>query len=439
MKKVQTKSAASELITPLRFCVFDLETTGGNQEHDQIIEIGLVIIEELKIVDQMSSLIRPTVKIPDFVQKLTSIRPRDLKKEPAIEEMIDQICEFMGDSILVAHNTSFDIPFFNSVLTRLGRPPLENPSICTNLMTKYLIPNLMNTNLNYMSKIFGIKHRKAHRALDDAMATAQLLINYLHIFIDKRITKLNHIYYPRNRYELDRINLSSDEYSANEVVRHIQKISVPHLISIKGEKGVILYALPCINGQDEQSTLFEQLTTLNWKIVSIRLFGTLLEGVIHFNTLFSKLTPLKRQEIVEHLYATHLPALEEKKRRQNENKLPQFIVVPHLVPEQYLIYPLQMLNNRSALTFRYPAHQKKLMQFIRSRSSRMGDSKKKNIELPVQLQDFIFNSIWKDKTSPQLLLFDGHLPLETPQKFHAKMEQLIKQGGLAYSYPREHI
>ena len=73
---------------------------------------------------------------------------------PKIDEVIEEILEFMGDRILVAHNTSFDVPFFNSVLKRLNIEQLENRSLCTNLMTKYMIPNLMNSNLNYMSKVF---------------------------------------------------------------------------------------------------------------------------------------------------------------------------------------------------------------------------------------------------------------------------------------------
>ena len=41
-------------------------------------------------------------------------------------------------------------------------------------MTKYLLPEIMNSNLNYLSNIFGIDHKKAHRAIQDAKATAQL-------------------------------------------------------------------------------------------------------------------------------------------------------------------------------------------------------------------------------------------------------------------------
>ena len=99
----------------------------------------------------------------------------------------------MSDKILVAHNTSFDVPFFNSVLVRLGKQELKNRSICTNLMTKFLIPNLLSTNLVH-GKYFNIEHGKAHRALDDAKASAKLLLQYLDIFEKKNIDKINHLY-----------------------------------------------------------------------------------------------------------------------------------------------------------------------------------------------------------------------------------------------------
>ena len=53
-------------------------------------------------------------------------------------------------------------------------------------MTKFLIPNLLSTNLTYMANIFKIEHGKAHRALDDAKASAKLLLEYLEIFEKKK-------------------------------------------------------------------------------------------------------------------------------------------------------------------------------------------------------------------------------------------------------------
>ena len=193
----------NDLLSPLKFCVFDLETTGGNLKNDRIIEIGMVRIDNLKITEKKSFLVDPKRPIPEFIQRLTSIKQKDVDGEKVIEELIDEILDFIGDRILIAHNASFDVPFLNSVLKRLGRKELKNRSICTNLMTKYLIPTLMNSNLNYMSQIFEISHNNAHRALDDADATAKLFLKYLDIFKAKGIKKINHLYYPKNRFELD--------------------------------------------------------------------------------------------------------------------------------------------------------------------------------------------------------------------------------------------
>ena len=226
-------SASYQLINSLTFCVFDLETTGGNHVHDKIIEIGLVRISELKIVAKKSFLIKPEVHIPEFIQKLTNIKDADVTNAPLIEDVIDEIMDFMGDSILVAHNTSFDVPFFNSVLKRLGKEELKNKSICTNLMTKYMIPNLLSSNLNYMSKIFELEHQKAHRALDDAMASAHLLLKYLDIFIQKNINKVNSLYYPKNKFELDRINFKKDA-SIELIFEKIDSLKVPFTLTIKG-------------------------------------------------------------------------------------------------------------------------------------------------------------------------------------------------------------
>ena len=248
--KTSLEEQSTKLLKDIDFCVFDLETTGGNHSRDKIIEIGLIKVQNLKIIEKKHFLINPEIKIPDFIQKLTSISQKDVSSCPKINEVIDDILNFMGNSVVVAHNTSFDVPFFNSVLSRLNLPERKNRSICTNLMTKNLIPNLLNSNLNYMSRIFAIKHAKAHRALDDALATAELLIHFLNIFIKKGITKINHLYYPRNKFELDKIHIKK-QTPENNIRKDLSEIKMPFLISFKGKNGVILFSIPCNNSPKE--------------------------------------------------------------------------------------------------------------------------------------------------------------------------------------------
>lgn len=435
-------------IKNMSFCVFDLETTGGNHKNDKIIEIGMVRIENLKIVKEADYLIQPQIQIPDFIQKLTSITPEDVEGAPLIEDVIDEILEFMGDSILVAHNTSFDVPFFNSVLRRLGKPELENRSLCTNLMTKYLIPNLMNSNLNYMSKIFDIKHRKAHRALDDASATAELLLNYLKIFIDKKIQKINHLYYPRNRYELDRIHFKRDEDN-EEIKKNLSSMRTPGLITFKGENGVILFALPLRNSTKEKEFISEQIDKIDWEMITIRLYGPFLESLVHFSNLFSKLEPPVRAEVLKFLWEEHLPSLKMPAKVAEEGaptepilerKFGDFVITNHLVPEQMIIFPIAALHQKSCLIFRYPSHRKKLLQYISSKASRMSNNKLKKIHVHPTLKIFIDTYLKNSKDNKSdLFIFTKNSPQKNPDEFVNSLEEFLANNPNTYSYPKEYI
>jgi DNA polymerase-3 subunit alpha (Gram-positive type) len=434
-----------ELVKNLEFCVFDLETTGGNHKNDKIIEIGLVKIKNLEIVEQKNYLIQPEIKIPEFIQKLTSITPDDVKDAPIIEDVIDELLAFMGDTILVAHNTSFDVPFFNSVLKRLGKPTLENKSLCTNLMTKYLIPNLMNSNLNYMSKIFGIRHKKAHRALDDALATAELLQIYLQIFIDKGINKINHLYYPRGRYELDRANFKSDT-PLEDIKSKFENLYTPHIVTIKGENGIILFALPCKNTKEEKELIYSKLEELDWKNITIKLIGPFLETLINFNNLFNKIDSNDKGEIIRFLWKEHLPnekaPLKDDIRASQilENDFGDFVITNHLVPEQYIIYPMYAMTQKSELVFRYPGHKKKLIQYINSKSSKISNNKMKRPHFLPSYKAFFDSYLQeKKKDGKVLFIFRKSLPLKNSEKFFDDFEHFFRQNPNNYKFPKEYI
>ncbi len=437
-----------QMLKDMDFVVFDLETTGGNQKNDKIIEIGLVKIQNLEIVKEVSYLIKPEIKIPDFIQKLTGIKQEDVENSPTIETVIDEILEMMGDSILVAHNTSFDIPFFNSVLKRLGKPELPNKSLCTNLMTKYLIPNLLNSNLNYMSKIFNIRHSKAHRALDDAKATAELLLNYLKIFIDKEIQKPNHLYYPRNRYELDRIHYKVETHGPEVIEAKLKKLKTPALVTLKGENGVILYSLPCMQRDEEHKFILEKLKECDWKTATIKLFGPYLEALIHFNNLFSKMEPAARGETIRLMWQLHLPDITLPPKGQ-EHLIPEanldhdfgdFVIAHHLVPEQMIIFPIQSLHMKNQLIFRYPSHRKKLLQYINSKAQRLSNNKLKKPHFHPLLKAFTDHYLEKEKEKDAgLFIFKKKKPLSRPEDFLNELDSYLAKHPNSYQYPSEYI
>ncbi len=446
MNEISTK-----LLDDLTFCVFDLETTGGNHSVDKIIEIGLIKIEHRKIVKQKNFLINPEIPIPEFIQKLTNIKQSHVKDCPTIIEVIDEIIEFMGDSILVAHNTSFDVPFFNSVLKRLHKEPLKNKSICTNLMTKYLIPNLLNSNLNYMSKIFGIPHHKAHRALDDAMASAQLLLKYLDIFIEKGISKINNLYYPRNRFELDRNNFKKGT-PKEKILSVIRNIKTPYLVTLKGGNGVILFSLPCQNKPSEVDYIESKIDGYDWNLITIKLYEPFLEIFVHYNTLFSKIEENQREEIIQFLWKTHISGKEitdastsTKKQDQqaleiDSKEIGDFVICFHLVPEQYIMIPLKSFHQKAILVFRYPAHKKKLIQNISSKANKIAHHKLKKNHYNPQLKEFLrsFIEMEKNAKNPDLLFFNAPRDRNF-NKLLADLEKFIDSKSHTYFFPKEYI
>lgn len=357
--------SSEEIINALSFCVIDLETTGGNHSKDKIIEVGMVKMSGMKVREEKNFLINPETSIPDFIQRLTGISQEDVKDAPLIEDVIDEILEFIGDDIIVAHNTSFDVPFLNGILKQLGREELSNKVICTNVMTKHLIPEILNSNLNYMSRLFKIDHSKAHRAHDDALATAQLLMNYLEIFKEKGIRKVNQLYYPRNKFELDRVHFDSS-FSVDQIVESIKSQSSSVLITVKGERGLILAVLPIENPQEEIDFIQNIITKCDWRIITLRLLKPMLEGFFQFNNHFLKYPEEIRDEILSYLNKRYI------KEEQETQKLEQidFILAHHLIEDQVMAYSFLNLNTNTKSLFKIPAQKKKLHQHLINQVSR---------------------------------------------------------------------
>ena len=424
-------SPSYDLIHSLTFCVFDLETTGGNHQHDKIIEIGLVRIKELKIVAQKSFLIKPDMHIPEFIQKLTSIKDADVNDAPLIEEVMDEILEFMGDSILVAHNTSFDVPFFNSVLRRMDRPELQNKSICTYLMTKYMIPNLLSSNLNYMSKIFNLQHQKAHRALDDAMASAELLLKYLSIFIHKNISKVNSLYYPKNKFELDRINYKKD-VPVDGIIEQINALTTPFLVTLKGVEGVVLFSMPAHGRPEEKKYITDKIRSMPYEILTLKLIGPYFQGLLEMSSYFSKISDQLELETIQKLCEFNQVDFSSIDLHNLQEMPSDFIVVSHLIPEQYVIYPLRSLHQKLELVFRYPTHQNKLVQYINSKSARIAQGKMKKDHLNPMINNFMVEYL---KTSRDFLTIKRETTKITNNEIKDAIEKFIVEHPNSYDFP----
>lgn len=156
------------------FAVVDVETTGGHASGHRMTEIAIVLYDGVKVVDRYQSLLNPQQPIPQSIQVLTGITPEMVEEAPLFEEVAQEIREFLGDAIFVAHNVNFDYAFVRSALAACGMD--YNPKrLCSVRYARKVAKGLRSYSLSNLCKHFKIANEAAHRAWGDAEATVQLM------------------------------------------------------------------------------------------------------------------------------------------------------------------------------------------------------------------------------------------------------------------------
>jgi DNA polymerase-3 subunit epsilon len=163
------------------FAVIDFETTGLSPAYgDRITEVAVVIVESNNVVDQYHSLVNTGITVPYHIQKLTGITDKMVSSAPSADKVMPKLNQFIKGSTLVAHNASFDSKFFHSEMFKAGLRH-KTEFICTLLLSRRLYPFLDNLKLATLATYHGIEYQgKSHRALADALVTADLFIQINH-------------------------------------------------------------------------------------------------------------------------------------------------------------------------------------------------------------------------------------------------------------------
>lgn len=158
------------------FVIVDTETTGSSPSGDALIEIGAVRLQGGEMGETFQQLIDPGRHVPSRITRLTGISTAMVYGQPSAAEVLPDFLEFLGDSILVAHNLPFDARFLDVALDAAGLPPLQNRAIDTLRLARRMLSSLPSKGLSKLTKHFGITVHGRHRALGDATATAELLV-----------------------------------------------------------------------------------------------------------------------------------------------------------------------------------------------------------------------------------------------------------------------
>lgn len=192
--KPERNKGNSLLEFPYEYTVIDIETTGLDPEYDEIIEIGGLKVSNGEIIDEFCSLVKPSCKIPEFIENLTGITNQMVKEAPSIKKVLPRFIDFIGDSILVAYNAHFDINFiYDNYLTMSGIQ-FRNDFIDVLRISRRAYPELSNHKLGTLAEYLDVTNIPKHRSIADCYVCNEVLIKSKNYVLENKINLKVHPY-----------------------------------------------------------------------------------------------------------------------------------------------------------------------------------------------------------------------------------------------------
>jgi DNA polymerase-3 subunit epsilon len=156
------------------YAIIDIETTGGMAKRDRITEIAIVLYDGEKIIDRFESLINPERSIPPEITRITGITNSMVTNAPRFYEVAKKVVSMTEGAIFVAHNVRFDYSFIKEEFESLGFT-FTRKQLCTVVLSRKAFPGLRSYSLGNLITHFNIKVENRHRAMDDVLATVDIL------------------------------------------------------------------------------------------------------------------------------------------------------------------------------------------------------------------------------------------------------------------------
>ena len=191
-KEKSVKNPRGQVLDDATYCVLDLETTGISITTEKITEVGIMKVKNGEVIDEFEIFVNPEKPIPQRVVEVTNITDEMVKDAETIDKVFPKILEFVGDSIIVAHNASFDVGFLKHNAKLLGYE-FNNTYIDTLPLAKDLFPDLKKYKLGKIADSLGIEVDVAHRALADVDTTVKVFNVMLKKLKDKGINTVDEI------------------------------------------------------------------------------------------------------------------------------------------------------------------------------------------------------------------------------------------------------
>ena len=159
------------------FVIVDVETTGWSPDEARITEIGAVRFRAGHQLGQFSSLVNPGRAIPERLVTLTGISDAMVAAAPPLDQVLPTFLAFAHGGVLTAHNAPFDVGFLRAACQACDLPWPDFPVVDTVELARLVLSEdeVPNCKLSTLAAFFGARTAPRHRALADALATADVL------------------------------------------------------------------------------------------------------------------------------------------------------------------------------------------------------------------------------------------------------------------------
>jgi DNA polymerase III epsilon subunit family exonuclease len=170
------------------WAVVDVETTGGSPgAGHRVTEVAAVRVAGGEIRDAYATLVNPERPIPAMITRLTGIDQAMVQGGPRFAEVAPRVARALEGCVFVAHNAAFDWRFVSHEMRSATGRTLAGRRLCTVRLARRLLPELPSRGLDGLALYFGLEIESRHRALDDAMATAKVLIRMIGMLEDRGV------------------------------------------------------------------------------------------------------------------------------------------------------------------------------------------------------------------------------------------------------------
>jgi DNA polymerase III subunit epsilon len=160
------------------FVVFDLETTGLRPGIARPCEVGAVRVRGLELGERFQELANPGARLQPAVAALTGLRDEQLRRAAPVTAVVRRFLTFADDAVLVAHNARFDLAFLDCETMRISGRRVAATVVDTVGLARRLLGR-RTVNLAALSYFFATDAQPCHRALPDAEATAEILVQLI--------------------------------------------------------------------------------------------------------------------------------------------------------------------------------------------------------------------------------------------------------------------